>query len=93
MTTNETNLETEPAAIIGWVTGILTLILNAVVIAVPMDANLTATLVSLITFVAPVVAGYLIRQKVFAPDTVKYIAAASPASERRLDRVGGDLAK
>jgi NAD(P)-dependent dehydrogenase (short-subunit alcohol dehydrogenase family) len=60
----------EPAKVIAWLVFVVTAILNLIVLfGAPVDAEQKAGVIAVVTGFAPVVAGYLIRANVFAPDT------------------------
>lgn len=81
-------MNNEPAKTIGWVVGILTALIDGVIVfGVPLDPDQKAYLVGLSGLVAPVVAGYLIREEVFGPETVNWITATSMAAQQRKEMV------
>lgn len=78
----------EPARVIAFITAFLTLLVDAVIVfGLTIDESQKVVLLSLITLMAPIVAGFAIRAKVFPPETVDYIANGSPEAEEKLGRI------
>jgi ABC-type enterobactin transport system permease subunit len=80
-------MTTEPAQIIGWLTGAATAVI-ALLVAFGLDLDQTqqAAILGVVAVVAPVVAGLVIRSKVFAPDTVQSIARQAANTGKVPDR-------
>lgn len=68
------DMKSEPARIIGLITGGVTAVIALLVaFGVDLTDEQQAAILGLVAAVAPVVAGYIIRNKVYAPDTVAKI--------------------
>lgn len=65
-------MQTEPAQIIGWLTGAATAII-ALLVAFGLDIDQTqqAAILGVVAVVAPIIAGLVIRFKVFSPATTE----------------------
>lgn len=69
------NLSTEPAQIIGWITGgAAALIALLVAFGVDIDEEQKTAILGVVAIAAPIVAGILIRGKVFSPQMTQRIA-------------------
>lgn len=72
-----TDAPSNPALQTGALVSGATLLINGLTLfAIPISTDQKVYLISLITFVAPLVAGAIIRGKVFSPKTVEQIEAA-----------------
>lgn len=66
------NLQTEPAAIVGTITGLAAAILTALIaFGVDLDQAQHDALLGLVAVAAPIIAGIVIRGKVYSPNTVE----------------------
>jgi hypothetical protein len=66
----------EPAVSSGLTVGFATLLVNGlVVVGAPLNFEQKTYLVGALTFLAPIIAGFVIRSKVFSPKTVEQIQA------------------
>lgn len=65
-------MQTEPSTIIGTITGLAAAVVAALIaFGVDLSQDQQNALLGLVAVVAPIVAGVLIRSKVFAPATVE----------------------
>lgn len=86
----------EPALSSGLSVGAATLLVDGLVLfGAPLTSDQKSYAIALVTFLAPLVAGFVIRTKVFSPKTVEQITAALKMvvadRERSLAEVQGQL--
>jgi multidrug resistance efflux pump len=68
-------MKTEPAQIIGWLTGLAAAVIALLVaFGLDMDQTQQAAILGVVAVVAPIIAGLIIRFNVYAPATVERIA-------------------
>lgn len=71
-------MSTEPAAIIGAITGLVTAVLALIVaFGIDLDTSQQAAILGLVAALAPIIAGIITRQAVFSPQTTQRIANAA----------------
>lgn len=74
---SEGALATEPARLVGLVTTVVTSVLALLVaLGLPISDELTIAIVGLIAGIGPLVAGAVIRSRVYAPASVAKLVAA-----------------
>ena len=71
-------MNTEPAQIIGWLTGAATAIIALLVaFGLNLDQTQQAAILGVVAVLAPIIAGLIIRTRVFSPATTESIAKES----------------
>lgn len=66
------NMSQEPAALVGTITGLAAAILTALIaFGVDLDQTQHDALLGLVAVAAPIIAGIVIRGKVYSPETVE----------------------
>jgi hypothetical protein len=66
-------MDREPAVIVAGVTAVLTAVVAVVVAWLPVSDDQQAALLGLVGAAAPIIAGLVIRGKVYSPSTVQAI--------------------
>lgn len=76
-------MEKEPAAIVAFIVGLAGALLTLLVVfGLDLTDDQVKAILGVVSFIAPVVAGLVIRSKVFAPATVKRLV---PSTRLRVD--------
>ena len=78
-------LASEPARLIGLITAAVSSVLALLVaLGLPISEELTIAILGLIGGLGPIVAGVLIRARVYAPDTVENLVQLGVEAGKRL---------
>ena len=77
------SIEREPAALVGTITGLAAAILTALIaFGVDLDQTQHDALLGLVAVAAPIIAGIVIRGKVYSPETVERMGQGDNARQR-----------
>lgn len=71
-------MATEPARVVGLVTGVVTSVVALLVaLGIDISPELTTAILGLLATLGPIVAGFVIRSKVYSPETVREMVKRS----------------